>query len=162
GAYAVQLEVTDNKGATGSTALTISVQGSAINQPPVARAAADIRTGFAPLAVAFTGSGSSDPEGSALSFAWTFGDGSSSALANPSKIYAAAGTYTVTLTVTDSKGASATTSLSIVVQSKTTNAPPVARASASTTVGAAPLAIGFSSTGSSDPEGTALRFDWAF
>src|SRR5438552_2719993 len=35
-------------------------------------------------------------------YSWTFGDGGTSALANPTHAYATAGTFTVTLTVTDS------------------------------------------------------------
>ncbi len=35
-------------------------------------------------------------------YAWTFGDGGTSAVANPTHAYATAGTFTVTLTVTDS------------------------------------------------------------
>ena len=42
--------------------------------------------------------------GVALSYAWNFGDGSSSTSANPSHTYVSAGSYTVTLTVTDACG----------------------------------------------------------
>jgi PKD repeat protein len=42
--------------------------------------------------------------GVALSYAWNFGDGSSSTSANPSHTYVSAGPYTVTLTVTDACG----------------------------------------------------------
>jgi glucose/arabinose dehydrogenase len=42
------------------------------------------------------------------------------------------------------------------------NRAPVAKASASKTSGIAPLAISFSSAGSSDPEGAALTYSWAF
>ncbi|MFJ1708467.1 collagenase [Kitasatospora sp. NPDC088346] len=46
---------------------------------------------------------------------WTFGDGSSSDLRNPTHTYAAAGTYTVALTVTDDTGRSASTPTSVTV-----------------------------------------------
>ncbi|GAA1176012.1 microbial collagenase [Kitasatospora gansuensis] len=46
---------------------------------------------------------------------WTFGDGTSSNLRNPSHTYAAAGTYTVALTVTDNTGRSATSPTSVTV-----------------------------------------------
>jgi serine protease len=48
--------------------------------------------------------------GSIASWAWDFGDGSTSTEQNPSHTYAAAGQYTVVLTVTDDAGLSATTS----------------------------------------------------
>ncbi|MEY2161805.1 MULTISPECIES: PKD domain-containing protein [unclassified Rhodanobacter] len=56
------------------------------------------------LTVNFTDT-STDTGGTLSSHAWTFGDGSSSAVANPSHTYAAAGTYSVTETVTDSVSA---------------------------------------------------------
>jgi PKD repeat protein len=40
----------------------------------------------------------------AYTYSWNFGDGTTSALQNPTHTYAAAGTYTATLTVTDSMG----------------------------------------------------------
>jgi PKD repeat protein len=81
------------------------------NNPPVAVASANPTSGPAPLAVQFTGSGSSDPDGDALSYAWDLdGDGAhdDSTAANPSFTYATAGTYQVTLRVTDARGASST------------------------------------------------------
>ncbi|MDF2460748.1 MAG: hypothetical protein K0S68_151, partial [Candidatus Saccharibacteria bacterium] len=72
------------------------------NQAPNAQMAADKTFGPAPLAVNFTSSGSSDPEGDALAYRWDFGDGSPAAtVANPAHTFAQNGTYTVTLTVTD-------------------------------------------------------------
>ena len=58
------------------------------------------------VAVSFSSKGSYDVDGSIASYAWTFGDGSTSSLANPTRAYAAASTYTVTLRVTDNGGAS--------------------------------------------------------
>lgn len=58
---------------------------------------------------------STDADGTIASRAWTFGDGGTSTLQNPSRAYAASGTYTVTLTVTDDKGAQASASQSVAV-----------------------------------------------
>src|SRR5262245_42321445 len=74
-----------------------------VNQPPVAVASANPLGGVAPLAVQFTGSGSSDPEFTTLTYSWDFGDGSNSTQANPAHTYASPGTYTATLTVTDQR-----------------------------------------------------------
>ena len=57
--------------------------------------------GVAGQPVPFDGSGSSDPEGHALTYDWSFGDGSTSTLPMPTHTYLAAGSYTVTLRVCD-------------------------------------------------------------
>ncbi|WP_165956550.1 ThuA domain-containing protein [Kribbella antibiotica] len=85
------------------------------NQAPVARAAANRTSGAAPLAVTFSSAGSTDPEGGALSYAWNFGDGSTSTAANPSHTYTANGQFTATLTVTDPAGRSGNASVIISV-----------------------------------------------
>ncbi len=63
--------------------------------------------------------GSSDADGSIVSWAWDFGDGNSSTAQNPSNTYAASGTYTVMLTVTDDMGATGSTSQSVTVNDGT-------------------------------------------
>ncbi|MEV0930745.1 PQQ-dependent sugar dehydrogenase [Streptomyces phaeochromogenes] len=82
---------------------------------PTAQAKADVTSGKAPLAVSFSSAGSADPDGGALSHAWTFGDGATSTAANPSHTYATNGQYTATLKVTDTTGKSATASVQITV-----------------------------------------------
>ena len=52
------------------------IQFVSANQPPVAVATASPTSGAAPLTVAFDGSGSSDPNGDAITYAWDLdGDG---------------------------------------------------------------------------------------
>ena len=85
------------------------------NQPPVAVATANPTSGSAPLTVAFNGSGSSDPDGDTLTYAWDFqGDGvdDSSAVA-PSFTYTQPGAYNVRLRVTDTGGASSTDTVTV-------------------------------------------------
>ncbi|RDC64210.1 Xanthomonalisin [Adhaeribacter pallidiroseus] len=96
---------------------------NSVNTPPNAVASADKLFGTSPLTVQFTGSQSSDPEGQSLTYAWNFGDGTTSNLANPSHTFTNenAVKYTVTLTVTDSKGS---TDNSILTISLTANTPP--------------------------------------
>ena len=67
------------------------------------------------LVCGFDGSGSSDPDGSVSSYAWTFGDAATGTGVSPSHTYAAAGTYLVSLTVIDNQGAPNTSSQSVVV-----------------------------------------------
>jgi alpha-tubulin suppressor-like RCC1 family protein/chitodextrinase len=58
-------------------------------------------------AVQFDGSGSTDPDGTIVSYLWDFGDGSTGTGARPSHAYIATGNYTVVLLVTDNDGATA-------------------------------------------------------
>ena len=58
---------------------------------------------------------STDGDGTIQSRMWTFGDGTSSTATNPSKTYAAGGTYAVTLTVTDDDGATDNASQNVTV-----------------------------------------------
>ncbi len=81
------------------------------NRSPLAKAAADRTSGPTPLAVSFSSAGSADPEGGNLTYAWDFGDGTTSTDANPSHTYTTAGTYNPTLTVTDPEGLTGTASL---------------------------------------------------
>ncbi len=91
------------------------------NQRPTVVADGTPRSGPAPLAVSFSAIGS-DPDGSVVSYSWNFGDGTSSAVQNPSHSYAA-GTYTATVTATDNGGATASTSIAITATKGTTPPP---------------------------------------
>jgi glucose/arabinose dehydrogenase/PKD repeat protein len=66
---------------------------------PVANATSDVTKGVDPLAVQFSSDGSRDPDGDALSYHWTFGDGGESTEANPTHTYASKGVYIARLTV---------------------------------------------------------------
>jgi PKD repeat protein len=98
GAYTVVLTVTDS--ASGLTS-TVSHGVFVFDEGP--SAAFSPPSGRALTPVSFTGSGA-DPDGSIVSYAWTFGDGASGSGAHVTHTYGAAGNYTVTLKVTDSAG----------------------------------------------------------
>lgn len=85
------------------------------NQPPVASFTFSPTNPSPGENVTFNAAGSSDPDGTIVSYAWNFGDGTTGTGVNVTKAYAAAGTYTVTLTVTDNVGATGTTTRSITV-----------------------------------------------
>ena len=74
------------------------------DRPPVASVTGS-STGLEGSEVSFSAAGSTDPDaGDALTYAWSFGDGSTAAGVTATHEYADEGTYTVTLTVTDSHG----------------------------------------------------------
>lgn len=99
GPRTVTLTVTDDDGGTAS--VNAQVTPGVTNVAPVAAFTVDCdgRT------CVFDGSGSSDSDGTVTGYAWTFGDGGTAAIAQPSHTYAEAGSYPVTLTVTDNLGA---------------------------------------------------------
>jgi PKD repeat protein len=108
GSYTVRLTVTDNAGATATDSATavITAGGGGGNQPPVAQAGGPY-FGTAGTPVLFSGAGSSDPDGSVVGYAWSFGDGGTGTGVAPQHVYSAAGTFVATLTVTDNQGATA-------------------------------------------------------
>lgn len=84
------------------------------NHIPVANAGSDKTKGVEPLSINFTSAGSLDPDGDPLTYFWDFGDGTSSANENPTKIYEERGTYTAQLTVSD--GLNSAQAIPIVIQ----------------------------------------------
>lgn len=85
------------------------------NALPTAVIAATPTSGTAPVTVAFSGAGSSDPDGTIASYAWNFGDGTTGTGVAVNKTYSAAGTFTATLTVTDNRGGTASATRVITV-----------------------------------------------
>jgi PKD repeat protein len=81
------------------------------NQPP----AAAFTSSCVELACSFDASGSHDSDGSVVSYAWNFGDGSAGSGSAPAHTYAAGGTDQVTLTVTDDGGATGTVTHAVTV-----------------------------------------------
>ncbi len=158
GAYTAELAVADAEGLTSTSTVNITVNQ---NQGPTAVANATPAAGQAPLIVSFSSAGSADPDGSIVSYAWSFGDGNGSSVANPSYTYGTAGTYPVTLTVTDDNGVSASSSLTVEV-SPVPNVPPTPVLGATPTSGKQNLTVTFTSSDSTDPDGVIVSRTWDF
>jgi uncharacterized repeat protein (TIGR03803 family) len=90
----------------GGTVFSLSSVGLA----PAARFAAGPTSGIAPLSVCFT-----NLSNGATNYAWAFGDGNFSALANPVNIYTNPGAYSVTLTAVGPGGTNQLTMTSYIV-----------------------------------------------
>jgi PKD repeat protein len=128
------------------------------NAAPIADAGGPY-SGTVGVAVTFDGSGSSDPDGTIVAYDWDFGDGNTGTGATPSHVYATDGTFTVAITVTDDLGATGTDTTTATIG--VGNQAPTADAGGpySGTVG---VAINFDGTGSTDPDGTIVAYDWDF
>ena len=100
GSYRVTLRATDYVNPNLSVETTVAVTVTDLNHAPVANAGGPY-SGVAGSWVTMSGSGSSDPDGDALTYGWAFGDGASGSGASVSHVYAAPGSYAVTLTVSD-------------------------------------------------------------
>lgn len=135
-------------------------QGSAedgANSDPTADFSASSTSVTAGETVNFDASASSDPDGDSLIYGWDFGDGNTSTGETTSHSYASDGTYEVTLTVDDGYGGTDTATTTITVG----NDDPVADAGADQTVNVSET-VQFDGSGSSDPDGHDLTYDWDF
>jgi cytochrome c len=110
GSYTATVTVTDRHGATGTADVAIEVSNGA----PTVRAAADPRSGTAPLRVRFSSTGS-DPDGDRLSYVWDFGTGVRAGGPTATYTYTQPGTYQATVTVTDAGGKSGTATVPVTV-----------------------------------------------
>lgn len=88
--------------------------GYVLGEPPVADAGGPY-TGKAKRAVSFDGSGSTDPDGTIVSWEWDFGDSETDTGETVEHSYAVENTYTVVLTVTDNDGLTDTDSTTATI-----------------------------------------------
>ncbi len=102
GRYTVTVRVSDGT-STGTQTASVNVHGR-----PLANITGAM-TGPEGSALALSGSTSTD-DGTIVSYAWNFGDGTTGTGVSPSHVYAQDGSYTVTLTVTDNEGYTGTKS----------------------------------------------------
>ena len=119
GLYEVGLRVTDEDGGESFDTALVN-----INAIPIADAG-NPTGGLEGSLIAFNGSGSSDPDGDSLTYAWNFGDGSPIATGiTVTHVFADNGIYTTTLTVRDEDNSTDTDTINVTVL----NANPLANA----------------------------------
>ncbi len=108
----------------------------------------------------FDGSGSDDPDGEIVSYAWDFGDGETGEGVDPTHTYTTAGPFTVGLTVTDDEGATASDA-TVVFITASGNSPPIVDTGGPYT-GVVGTPVLFDASGTVDPDGDVLTYLWNF
>ncbi len=161
GSYVARLIVND--GTLSSAAATVTITASTANRAPVANAGTT-QTVTVNTLVTLNGSGSSDPDGNAITYAWTLmtrPSGSAATLsaattARPTFTPDIVGTYVAQLIVSDGALNSTAT---VSITANPANRPPMANAGpdASSTTN---LLVTLNGTASSDPDGNAITYAW--
>ena len=167
GTYVFQLKVTDNKSATSTVNVTVTVHASA-NQSPIARVATNSFNITLPTnSVALDGSPSADPDGSISAYSWSQVSGPAQATfsaASAAKTNASGlttGSYVFQLKVTDNKGATSTATVNVTVNSATNQAPVARVATTSITLALPTNTVTLDGSSSSDPDGTISSYNWS-
>jgi hypothetical protein len=116
GANEVAVELHQESRSTSDASLRLTLQvsdeGATTAAAPVARARLSASDG---LTVSLDGSGSSDADGTVVSWQWDLGDGSTTSGETVEHAFAQAGTYRVSLTVTDDAGLTGRSELEVSV-----------------------------------------------
>ena len=160
GLYVLRLVAGDGE-QSSLDAVTITINAP-IGQPPVANAGPDQTIADADEngveMVTLDGSGSSDPDGTIVSYEWTEGGSPIGTASSVTQATFTIGVHNVTLMVTDDDGDIDTDTVVITVNA---NQSPIAAAGSDQTVLVNDL-VSLDGTGSSDPDGGIVSYSWDF
>jgi len=155
----------------GALLLGLILACSLFNQAPVARIVANVLTGNSPLVVTFSGTTSTDADGTIVAYAWDFGDegetDTGSDVQHTFSTTDAVKIFEVTLTITDNNGTTSQATQTIEVHLNG-DAPtggtglPTARFTADKFIGVSPLTVTFDGTTSTAGSGTISAYNWNF
>ncbi len=109
------------------------------------------------LTASLDASGSTDPEGTALTYAWSFGDGTRATARNVQHTYASPGTYRVSLDVTDTNGAVSTQTQDVAVSAAAVSSSRGAQLPITYSLSSLPGTHRFVSPSGSDTSGTGTQ-----
>ncbi|WP_158559118.1 PKD domain-containing protein [Deminuibacter soli] len=166
GTYVFQLKVTDNKGATATANVTVTVT-AAPNQAPVAKISSSLINITLPVSsTTLDGSGSSDPDGSIAAYTWSQVSGPGNAIiASPAAAKTTVsslvtGTYVFQLTVKDNKGATASAQTKVIVIAASNKAPVAKVATGNIAITLPTSTATLDGSGSSDADGRITSYSW--
>jgi len=169
GTYKARVRVTDDEGDNDYTEVTINVREHILpppNTPPIAELTADPTTAFPWDLIEFSAQGSYDPDGTIVKYEWDF-DGDSiyeldtGTSDTASHAYEVPGNYVASVRVTDDGGKTDAAAVTITVEEfPGGNQPPVADLSADPTEGMSPLDVTLDASGSVDPDGIIMKYEW--
>lgn len=120
---------------------------------PVASFVSNVTAGTVPMDVRFIDSSTNSP----TSWFWSFGDGGTSTLQNPTHSYTMAGTYTVILSAANAAGSDTETKTGYIIARKAASAP-VAAFVSNVTGGTVPFSVQFVDLSTNSP----VSWVWSF
>jgi PKD repeat protein len=126
-----------------------------IDDPPITSFTSNVTSGNIPFAVQFT---DHTVGGNLQSWAWTFGDGSTSTQQNPVRVYSTEGIYDVSLNVTNDEGSNAVTVRNMITATDAANHRPISSFVSNVTNGTSPLTVQFNDTSLRTP----TSWSWSF
>jgi PKD repeat protein len=154
GTYDVTLTVTTTAGTDSDTKEGYVVASNPVL--PTAGFSGTPRSGSVPLSVQFTDQSAAGTY-PITSWSWSFGDGGSSTVQNPTHVYNSAGSYVVSLTVTTTAGSDGEVKNDYVVATK----PPIAAFEGSPRTGDSPLLVQFTDL-SAEGSAPITTWSWSF
>jgi gliding motility-associated-like protein len=161
GTYVFRLTVTDNQGAKGQQNVSVKVNPQPVNLPPVVEAGNNQQITLPTNQITLSGT-ATDPEGNAMTYAWSQINGSSVASINASGSLQTLvsnlveGIYVFRLTATDNQNVSSFDEVSITVHPIPFNLPPIANAGGNRVITLPTTSVLLEGNGT-DPEGGAIE-----
>lgn len=156
------------EGGSSATVSALSVRTINLqNELPAAAFSPSTNVGFAPLSVDFDAGASTDSDGTIVEYAWDWdGDGLYEGFSDQpqvSHVFAQPGIYDVTLRVSDEQFGRDTASVSINVGVAGNISPSAGFITVPDTDNCSVYdPVSFDAAGSSDPDGSLVRYDWDF
>jgi YD repeat-containing protein len=152
----VKVRVTDNNGGTGTASQSLTIN----NRAPSASFTISPNPAATGQSVSFDASASTDPDGTIADYKWDLdGNGTfetdTGTDPTASRSYSSSGSVSVKLRVTDNDGGT-----DVATQTLSINHPPTAAIDATPNPALTGQSVSFDASGSSDSDGTIVKYEW--